>query len=134
MYTVTKQPKTLHAHYLKISLKGNAPNTFGMGSNVTIYANGLQQVIEQMHRGFESSVDPVLNFGLGNSKAIDSLIIQWPDMKRQVLHNIDADTTLVLTQTNATLHPLPSKKTEPLFADITASIISGSISHRKIIL
>ena len=122
----------LHAHYLKVKLQGNSPNTLGIGSRVVIFTNGSQQVLEQMPtRGFESSVDPVLNFGLGESAKIDSLLIQWPDMKRQVLYALKADTTLVLAQTNAKMHPQPSIKTEPLFANITASIISGNISHRE---
>ena len=55
-----------HAHYLKINLKGSGMNTFGIGAKVTIYTKGMQQLLEQMPtRGFESSVEPVLNFGTG---------------------------------------------------------------------
>ena len=38
-------------------------------------------------RGFESVVDPVLNFGLGKNSTVDSLVIIWPNNKMQKLTN-----------------------------------------------
>ena len=71
----------LHAHYLKIQLQGTSPNTLGFGARVTIFSNSTQQILEQMpSRGFESSVEPVLNFGLGDAKRVDSLEVCWPDL------------------------------------------------------
>ena len=76
----------LHHHYLKVKLKGNAPNTFGYGSRVTIYSKDSEQVLEEMpQRGFESCSDNVLNFGLGNNKSIDSLVVKWPNQKQQTI-------------------------------------------------
>src|SRR5262249_16440905 len=70
----------LHRHYLKVKLNGTSPNTFGFGARVTIFSNGNRQDLEQMpSRGFESCVDPVLNFGLGDLQVVDSLFAQWPD-------------------------------------------------------
>lgn len=121
-----------HTHYLKIQLQGTSPNTFGFGARVTIFSNGMQQILEQMpSRGFESSVEPVLNFGLGNAKQVDSLEVCWPDLHTQKIKNIKADTTLTLVQKNATgifkkVMPLPA-----LFQNITPSVISGDIVHRE---
>ncbi|MDR0792503.1 MAG: VCBS repeat-containing protein, partial [Chitinophagaceae bacterium] len=122
-----------HTHYLKIKLLGNAPNTFGIGSRVTIYTNGQQQVLEEMPtRGFESSVDPVLNFGLGNNTSVDSLVVRWPNLKVQVLKNIKADTVLVLKQTDAKIDFKPYTNTaKPLFSNVTATDINGNINHKE---
>jgi len=125
--------ENLHAHYLKVKLNGKSPNTFGLGSRVTIYTNGMQQVLEQMPcRGFESSVDPVLNFGLDKNTKVDSLIVWWPNMKKQILKNIPSNTTITLNQSDATLPlQLPVKKTVSLFENITSSAISGNINHKE---
>ncbi|HEX4375367.1 MAG TPA: VCBS repeat-containing protein, partial [Puia sp.] len=125
--------ENLHAHYLKVKLNGKSPNTFGIGSRVTIYTNGMQQVLEQMPtRGFESSVDPVLNFGLDKNTKVDSLIVWWPNMKMQILKNIPSNTTITLNQSDATLPlKLPVKKTESLFENITSSAITGNINHKE---
>jgi len=123
----------LHHHYLKIKLNGNTPNTFGLGARVTIFSKNNQQVLEQMpSRGFESSVDPVLDFGLGDDLVVDSLIVRWPTGKFQLLVNIKTDTTLVLNQRDALEIFLPSDGTvNQLYNDVTASQISGSIKHNE---
>ena len=122
----------LYAHYLKIQLQGISPNTLGYGSRVTIYTNGGRQILEQMpSRGFESSVEPVLNFGLGNVNQVDSLEIRWPNLKTQKIKNIIADTTITLQQKNATGIFKPAIPTPALFQNITASVISGNIDHKE---
>ncbi|MEP6681811.1 MAG: VCBS repeat-containing protein [Parafilimonas sp.] len=123
----------LHHHYLKIKLKGNAPNTFAYGSRVTIYTKNAQQVLEEMpQRGFESCSDATLNFGLGNDSVIDSLVVDWPNQKQQTLFHPKADTTLILVQTNATeKRSSPTQIIQPLYINVTASVISGNINHKE---
>ena len=125
--------ESLHTHYLKIKLQGTAPNTAGIGSRITLYGGGMRQVMEQMPtRGFESSVEPVLNFGLGQITATDSLIVQWPDGKRQVLHALKADTSLLLVQADAAMPPaLPVQPALPLYAEVTSATIAGNIRHAE---
>ncbi|HEY8784631.1 MAG TPA: VCBS repeat-containing protein [Mucilaginibacter sp.] len=122
-----------HAHYLKVNLKGTGMNTFGIGAKVTIYTNGMQQLLEQMPtRGFESSVEPVLNFGAGTSKMIDSLKVIWPNMKMQVLKNIKTNTTITLKQSDADLAFKPADRNiKPYYKNITATSIKGDIYHKE---
>ncbi|WP_339916724.1 VCBS repeat-containing protein [Yeosuana marina] len=71
-------------NYLKVSLKGEKPNTFAIGSIVEVYVNGQtlrQELIPS--RGFQSSVDYKMTFGLGASKQVDSIKIIWPNKKVQ---------------------------------------------------
>ncbi|MEO6837408.1 MAG: VCBS repeat-containing protein [Ginsengibacter sp.] len=121
-----------HASYLKIKLDGKPPNTFGYGTRVTIFSRGMKQILEQMpSRGFESSVNPELNFGLGNAKIVDSLVVLWPDLKTQKIDNVKVDTTLTLIQKNATgvfVQPTPAP---PLYQNITTKVISGNIKHKE---
>ncbi|MGH7448584.1 MAG: CRTAC1 family protein, partial [Longimicrobiales bacterium] len=86
-------------HYLRVSLRGGGANTAGIGARVTVVHDGMMQVLEQLPtRGFQSSVDPRLHFGLGPSTRIDSLIVVWPDHRYQVVRNIAADTAITLSQ------------------------------------
>jgi hypothetical protein len=122
----------LHAHYLKIQLQGISPNTFGLGSRVTLFSNGGQQILEQMpSRGFESSVEPVLNFGLGDVKLVDSLVVRWPNLRTQTIRNISADKTLTLLQKDATDIFKTPKNLPALFQNITTTVISGNIYHKE---
>src|ERR1044071_6896957 len=79
-------------HYLRVTLRGLAPNTGGIGAKVIVTHGGRRQLLEQMPtRGFQSSVDPRLHFGLGASTRVDSLLVIWPDRRFQVLTNVAAD-------------------------------------------
>lgn len=122
-----------NAHYLKLKMTGTAPNTFGLGARVTIHANGMQQVAQQMpSRGFQSSVEPVLNFGTGAAATIDSLVVWWPNMMVQVLYNLPTDTTLTLHQSNAK-KPLVINTTSKngWCTNITAQVIRGDSLHKE---
>lgn len=82
-------------HWLRINLKGPKANPNGIGTKVWAYAEGKVQYIEQnMVRGFQSSVDPVLSLGLGKAPKLDSLIIVWPTDEMETLKNVPANQTL----------------------------------------
>ncbi|MEO8620406.1 MAG: VCBS repeat-containing protein [bacterium] len=114
-----------HNHSLTISLRGAGANTFGIGATVIITQGATRQMLEQMPtRGFQSSVDPRLHFGVGASTRIDSLLVIWPDHRFQVLAGVAADSALTLDQRNASgkytfvPKPMPS----PLFTDVSATV------------
>jgi hypothetical protein len=91
------------SHYLQIKLIGEGHNTAAFGAVVTIFSNGKMQYQEQYPvRGFQSSVSPVLSFGVGNATAVDSVIIMWPGGKRSVLSSVKADQLLTVEQKTAT--------------------------------
>ena len=109
-------------HYLTITLRGEGKNTGGIGAKVTIVHDGKRQLLEEMPtRGFESSVDPRLHFGLGPSTRIDSLTVVWPDRRYQVLTSLPVDRFVVLAQQDAHgqyVYPRPDTA-KALFADVT---------------
>src|SRR4029077_7159013 len=89
-------------HYLQVVLRGSGANTAGIGAKVIVKQGGMTQLLEQMPtRGFQSSVDPRLHFGLGASTRIDSLRVIWPDRRYQVLTDVAVDRTLTLSQDEA---------------------------------
>jgi len=88
--------------YLTVRLRGSGGNTAGIGAKVVVKHGGTTQLLEQMPtRGFQSSVDPRLHFGLGRARRADSLIVIWPDRHHQVLTNVAADQTITLSQDDA---------------------------------
>lgn len=89
-------------NYLKIQLHGDAGNARGIGSKVKVYCGGKFMYQEQSPvRGFESAVDPVLNFGLGKNSTVDSLVIIWPNNKMQKLTNLKSNQTVDVKITDA---------------------------------
>ncbi|AMR34461.1 hypothetical protein A0256_07360 [Mucilaginibacter sp. PAMC 26640] len=95
--------------YLKVVLRGEGMNRFGTGSRVTVYYNHTLSYQEQMPaRGFESSVDNRLNFGLGKTGLIDSVLVQWPDGKQKILKAVKPNQTITIKQSESAL-PLKTK-------------------------
>src|SRR5207244_10325002 len=89
-------------HYLQVVLRGSGANTAGIGAKVIVKGGDRTQLLEQMPtRGFQSSVDPRLHFGLGSSTKIDSLTVIWPDRRSQVLTGVAVDRALTLSQRDA---------------------------------
>jgi enediyne biosynthesis protein E4 len=84
-------------HYLKISLEGKGNNTAAIGTQVRLIVGDKILYQEQMpNRGFQSSVDPRLNFGIGESSMVDEVQVRWPDGKITLLNSIPADQMLEL--------------------------------------
>jgi hypothetical protein len=101
-------------HYLKVRLKGEGKNTFGIGSVVNVYFGGQIHKRELIpSRGFQSSVDPVLNFGLGKTTMADSVKVIWPNRKSQVIKNINSNQLITFDIHDATKkeHILSGNKT-----------------------
>jgi hypothetical protein len=119
-------------HFRGVRLQGAGANTAGIGAKVIVRHGGVWQMLEQMPtRGFQSSVDPRLHFGLGAAQAIDSMIVIWPDRRFQVLTNVGADRTLTVSQSEATGHyDYRRRAPTPAFADLTSATAIDFV-HRE---
>ena len=89
-------------HYLRVELQGDAPNTRGIGSKLTLTAGSQRQhVYQSPYRGFMSTVDDRIHFGLGQLKREDSLEVIWADGRYQILTGLDVDRAVVVKQADA---------------------------------
>jgi hypothetical protein len=110
---------------VKVSLNGKGMNTFGIGAKAYLFQSGKVQYQQLMlTRGFESSSDTRLHFGLDSLSKADSLVVVWPDQSFQVIRNIEAGKPLSVKQTEAAgvhsnpIIPLPNS----VFDDISSQV------------
>ena len=88
--------------YLRIKTAGDNANTIGIGTKAYLFTNkGLQFQQLMPTRGFLSASEPVLHFGLGDSTAMDSLLIVWADQRFQVISKPVANAILQVNQKDA---------------------------------
>jgi hypothetical protein len=87
---------------LTLKFTGRQDNRFGIGAKAYVFC-GKQMQYEQLMltRGFQSSVEPKLHFGLNDQRKIDSLLIIWPNQAYQVIRNLKGDQQLAIDQKNA---------------------------------
>lgn len=123
------------SHFIRTELKGNGSNINGIGSLVTIfYNNGKKQVWENSpFRGYLSTVESVAHFGLGSVSRIDSLTVSWQNGKIHTLKEIQADQTIKIDISEASVSGTGGKITfrnNPLFREVTKQ--SGiTYTHRE---
>jgi len=90
-------------HYLQVRLDGEGNNRFAVGARVTLHGGGEQFVQElEPSRGFQSSVDYVLTFGVGPCLTIDTLRVEWPDGRETVLNGVATNKRITVRQAEAT--------------------------------
>ena len=78
----SKQPS------LRVKLKGPSENVMAIGSRVIIKTDSGQQMQEMyLSRGYLSSVEPVLHFGLGTATKAD-VEVHWPDGRESVVKGV----------------------------------------------
>lgn len=91
-------------HYLQIRLEGESPNSRGIGSQLILTAGGQKQYIyHSPYRGYMSTMDDRVHFGLGPAERVDSLEVEWPDGRRHVLTDLPSDRIVTVRQADAKL-------------------------------
>ena len=135
-------------HFLEVKLDGVGGNRFAIGARVTAYVHsdsgaardvgsarrGDSVYVQEQSpmRGFQSSVDYTLVFGLGGHRQVDSLGVDWPDGRETVLRNVGADRRVTVRQSEATGTPrvAPNAVRATMLTDVT-SAIDIDFTHRE---
>ena len=116
--------RTLHpeSHFLRVALVGEGGNRFGIGARVTAYAaRDMFMQEESPQRGFQSSVDYVLDFGLGAHGTVDSLCVRWPSGKVTTLRAMAANQLVTAREHDAIDAPhIPHLAPRAPLVDVTA--------------
>ncbi len=108
------------SNFLKVALRSDSPNSTGIGSKVFLYIDDKILYREQMPtRGFQSSVDHVLHFGLSSYQSIDSLLVIWPDDRFEVIVDPEINQKIQLYHNNSVdKFDYSSLKPDPGFAHL----------------
>ncbi len=124
--TIYKNSVDSTCHFLTLSFRGNDANTKGIGCKAYLFHKGKIQYQQLMlTRGFQSSSEPRLHFGLDTLSIIDSVLVVWTNQKYQLLKNVRANKTLTLNEVNAKdtfFYNRFFPPAKPLFTNITDSI------------
>ncbi len=92
-------------NYLQIQL-AHSQNIQPIGTSVTIH-HGAQQQFQQLTytRGYQSSVEGLLHFGLGAIEQVDKVQVVWPDGRWQEFANVSANQLLTVNYAEAQAVP-----------------------------
>src|SRR2546427_11308705 len=120
--------------YLQVQLDGSGANRFAVGAKVTLWSGGREQYQEEEPtRGFQSSVDYVLTFGVGARDTLDSVKVEWPgrDGRVSLLTKVATNQRLAVRESEALTRPTPSPQPLiPLLTDVTDQVALPYV-HRE---
>ncbi|MCV9389121.1 VCBS repeat-containing protein [Reichenbachiella ulvae] len=113
-------------NYLKIRLEGSKQNPLAIGSEVHLYNNGLHQVQQlNVSRGFQSSVEPILHFGLGKYTTVDSIQVFKFGQLVKTMNDVAANQTLTISTNSESKGLRPSEgATKVLLTELTDELIT----------
>lgn len=84
-------------NFLRIRLVDATHKKSSVGAKATLYSGASIQYYENnVYRGFLSSVEHIIHFGLGSSVVVDSLVIQWADGNVQKILNPEINQVLTV--------------------------------------
>jgi hypothetical protein len=90
---------TTGTHRVIVALRGTTSNRFGAGARLRLEsASGVQVREFVLARGYLSTSEPVVHFGLGKDERIDRLTIEWPSGRTQVLESLPIDHRYTITE------------------------------------
>jgi enediyne biosynthesis protein E4 len=100
--TVEKSKK--NSNYIKIKLVGTVSNLMAIGAKIELWDKGKYQFTEHfLTRGFASSVDPIVHFGVSQNVFIDSIKVTWPASgNTTTMKNVASDQTIEIDEINST--------------------------------
>ena len=83
------------SNFINLDLIGDSLNINGIGARVTAYSGKNKQgKVIQHSRGFQSTVESTVHFGIGELEHLDSVAILWPNAKLTTLKNLNANTSI----------------------------------------
>jgi hypothetical protein len=91
-------------NFLRFKLKGPPGNLSGFGAKIMLKRsdNKIQYHEHSIYRGYISTVENVVHFGLGPIEKADTVVVQWPDGKHNLLTNVQANQTILTAHNSAT--------------------------------
>ncbi|RRB03978.1 VCBS repeat-containing protein [Larkinella rosea] len=100
------------------------------GTRVNVYHGNQMQTAEfNPTRGYVSSVEPYLHFGLGNTSTIDSVEVIWNDGTYQVLRNVKPNQLLRVAYQPTGMYKPHHAATRAYFREVSAAGLGLDYVH-----
>ena len=130
---IVDNPTDIANNYVQISVKGNTNNKGAIGAKVKVYtSDGLFTQDVQFNRGYCSTSENLLHFGLGKIAAIDAVEITWPDRTQSTYQNLSINQHHIFAYENESRHPVETtKKDQPLFSQWQNELTANAHTFTK---
>ncbi len=117
-------------NYIQFKFEGTKQNPFGIGTKVCIhYSENIQCSNMFVSRGYLSSTDYKLHFGLGENTSIEKVEITWADGKFESINNPKINTLHTISQKNAASGISPKNNSKKIFKSLKNNNLGKHIAN-----
>ena len=115
---------------LLVRLRGSSSNSMGVGARVTLHTqSGTQLQTLTLSRGFMSSANPEVHFGLGSTNSLTNCKSNGPAATEQRFYDLPANHVYTITETNYPSETIPTRRQSlPWFHNSKALL---AVTHRE---
>jgi len=118
-------------NYCRLALDGPEKNKFGIGAKITLKTpEGIQYAEVRNARGYLSSSEYIVHFGLGDQKTVNEIIVKWPDGKVSDLKEPAINKVLSVKYSESENEAKDGQGSELLFVD-KSDVISPAFTHKE---
>ncbi|MEP2237845.1 MAG: VCBS repeat-containing protein [Maribacter sp.] len=127
-------------NYLSVDLKDSPIKSQKIGAKIVLRFDDdtFQYKEHHTYRGYMSTVEDIMHFGLGAKKQITSIEILWPDNKFQKISNVKANQRIILDYEDAISiaqeklsFPFVPKKEKTIFKEVSSDLGLSYIHEEK---
>jgi len=116
---------TTNTSHLRIKLEGKGADN----ARISIATSqGLQMQDYSFSRGYQSSVEPIAHFGLGNASKVEGIRVLWADGTEEIFDTDQINATITLTRGTGG----STGGQAPISAYLTdAKVLTGTVEHQE---
>lgn len=119
-------------NYLRVALKGEKANPYGLGAKVYVTVKDQTQFIQmEMVKGYMSSSEPVAHFGVNNAETVDKVVVLWLNGKENVMTNVPVNQVLTFDIKDAVIAPKTEAPATNLFFASAANNLNINYNYEK---
>jgi hypothetical protein len=122
-------------HVVNVDLRGTVSNRYGIGATIRVEsALGVQLHPLTLSRGYMSSSEPMVHFGLGSDTVIKRLVVNWPSGHVQAFENLAVDRRYTITEPSQVIPIPPDPAPAPtIFAEVSRAAGLSFTSHEDVV-
>jgi enediyne biosynthesis protein E4 len=118
--------------YLQVILAADSANRFAVGARVTLRSRDREFMQElEPTRGFQSSVDYTLTFGVGRVDTLESVTVDWPDGRTSTMSRVGTNQRITIREQGAELPRTTHHAPRTIFQDVTAQVGLDFVHHEN---
>lgn len=119
-------------HWLQVAVNAGAMNQHGIGAKAVAFLDGGLKYQELTSvRGYQSSSEQLMHFGLGKSNRLDSLLIIFPDGASIRKYDVMADQRLSVKRSEAKVQAIEVYNFKPALLRDYSSAIAQVKAHEE---